>query len=350
MLHKIFRMNRLDKLCVVTLLGVLGAFPLAHAGDPIVVGGEKSKAAPAPEGKTSAREVFRLREPGSPASAFDVLSIPMSPEKKRLDPREEKRRRLQDLEKKNWMLVDKGELQAEEDEKNFLNVREYSLDGLEKQDDRENLLFRPLSKDDNRRMPGQFRDNPRQSGQRAAATSEEPEGPGSNRSEKDPELGAHLSSELSFRQLFQSREGGSDSLAPKFNKSDLSLHSLLNAGGNTESTREQQARRKDFQNFLNKPATPLAGPSDPINGRSDSTRQPLNPTTPQPFGGESPARFGGTTLGAGPAMNRPNSGFSPGSPFNSPRPAAGSSPFLTPQDSFRGPQKPINLDPPKRKF
>jgi hypothetical protein len=338
-------MNRLDRFCVVSLLALLGASPLTRGGEPIIVGGEKPKAAPAAENKAPAREVFRLREP----SAFDVLSIPLSPDKKRLDPKEEKRRRLHELEKKNWMIVDQGELQAEEEEKNFLNVRDYSLQILEKSDESENLMFRPLSKDDTRRMPGQFRsDAARQNAPRAASTGDDAETSSLNRSARDPEAGAHLSSELNFRQMFQPRQSGSDSLVPKFNKSDLTLHNLLNAGGNTESTREQQARRQEFQNFLNKPvsAGSLTGPSDPINSRSDLTRQPLNPTTPQPFGGEGPARLNGGTFGSAPAINRPNSSISPGSPFNSSRPSAGPGSFGTPQDS-RGVQKPVTFE---RKF
>jgi hypothetical protein len=348
MLHTTFWMNRLGKVRVVASLAVLGASSLAFAGDPIVIGGEKPKTAPGTENKAAAREVFRLRD-SVPDSPFDVLSVPMLQEKKRLDPKEEKRRRLQELEKKNWMMVDQGQLQAEEDDKNFLNVREYSVDGIEKQDESGNLMFRPLSKDDTRRIPGQFRsatDKARQNGPRDSGTGEEPEAPGLARPDKDPQVGAHMSTELNFRQMFESRQAGNDSLTPKFNKSDLTLQSLLNAGGNTENVRDQQARREDFRNFLNKPVSPspLAGPSDPINGRSDFTRQPLNPTTPQPFNAQNPATFGRATLGSVPGNNRFNPAFSP-----SPHPAA--SPFLTPQDTPRGGQRPgVNFEPPKRKF
>jgi hypothetical protein len=260
---------------------------------------------------------------------------------------------LQELEKKNWMIVDQGELQAEEEQKNFLHVREYSLEGIEKQEESPNLMFRPLSKDDNRRIPGQFRSAPdkaRPGGQRDSGPGEEAENPNVTRPDKDPELGAHLSTELNLRRMFESRQTGNDSLAPKFNKSDLTLQSLMNAAGNAENAREQQARREDFRNFINKPggsANPLAGPSDPINAPNDPTRQPLNPTAPQPFAPQNPATFGGATFGSVPGNNRFNSAFSP--PVNSPRPAAG--PFLTPPNSVRGVQGPAaNFDPPKRKF
>jgi hypothetical protein len=85
MLHTTFWMNRLAKISAVASLAVLGAFSPALAGDPIVIGGEKAKAAPATESKATAREVFRLRD--ADPSPFDVLSIPLLPEKKRLDPK-----------------------------------------------------------------------------------------------------------------------------------------------------------------------------------------------------------------------------------------------------------------------
>jgi hypothetical protein len=240
------------------------------------------------------------------------------------------------------MIVGQGELQAEEEEKNFLNVRDYSLDGIEKQDETGNLMFRPLSKDDTRRIPGQFRspgDNARQPA-RSTAAREEDESQNFSRPEKDPQLGAHMSSELNFRSLFETKQAGSDSLTPKFNKSELTLHSLLNSGG-TETTREQQARREEFRNFLNKPANPLAGPSDPINSRDLTGRQPLNPTMPQPLGGRA--------FGSSPGINRPDA-LSLGLPrVNSTRPGFSPSSFLTPQDPARGAQRPpLNMEP--RKF
>jgi len=321
---------------IVTLLAGLTATSSVRAGEAIIVPGNKSKTAPSVETRAAPREVFRLRDTDS--LPFDALMV--IPEKnKKLDPKEEKRRRLQQLEQKNWMIVGQGELQAEEEDKNFLNVREYSLDGIEKQDESGNLMFRPLSKDDTRRIPGQFRssaDNARQPG-RNAAVREEDESQNFSRPEKDPQLGAHMSSELNFRGLFETRQTGNDSLAPKFNKSELTLHSLLNSGS-TETTREQQARRDEFRNFLNKPANPLAGPSDPINSRDLTGRQPLNPTMPQPLGG--------SPFGSPPGINRPDA-LSP-----LPRPSAfPESPFSAAQDPARGAQRPtLNMEPPKRKF
>lgn len=329
---------------MVTLVAGVTATSSALAGEAIIVPGDKSKAAPS-ETRAAPREVFRLRDTVS--LPFDALMVPMMPEKnKPLDPKEEKRRRLQQIEQKNWMIVGQGELQAEEEEKNFLNVRDYSLDGIEKQDGTGNLMFRPLSKDDTRRIPGQFRsagDNTRQPA-RSTTALEEDESQTFSRPEKDPQFGAHMSSELNFRGLFETKQAGGDSLTPKFNKSELTLHSLLNSGG-SETAREQQARREEFRNFLNKPANPLAGPSDPINSRDLMGRQPLNPTMPQPLGGNALGSSAG-------GISRPNSGLGAGLPnFNSGRPGFSAGSFLSPQDPARGAPRPsLNMEPPKRKF
>jgi hypothetical protein len=337
MLHNIFRMNRMATIQMVTLaiLGLAGSASLA--GEAIVIPGEKSKtAAPIQNSSGSVREIFPFRESAPP---IDVLTVPMEPMK--LDPKEEKRRRLQALEKKNWMFVQEGELQSEEG--NFLNVRDYSLEGLEKRDESGNLMFRPLSKDDARRIPGQFRSakNEERTAENEGASTRGSEFSTKLHPEGQGQAGAHMSQELNFRQMFEPRQSGSDSLAPKFNKSDLTLHSLLNSGNNTDVTREQQVRRDEFRNFLNKPANPLAGPGDPINSRNDFTRQPLNPTVP----------VGANSPGSTP-------GFSPGLPtLNSPRPAAGASApgfaagsFLSPESARPAQRAPISYDPPKRKF
>ncbi|HMJ66174.1 MAG TPA: hypothetical protein VK615_12590 [Candidatus Binatia bacterium] len=329
------------------LFAILLASPL-FAGEAIIVPGEKAKSAPFSDGKALApREVFRLRDLGPGSSPLDGILIPET--KKRLDPKEEKRRRLQEIEKKNWMVVEQGELQAEENQKNFLNVRDYSLDNLEKRDESGNLMFRPLSKDDNRRIPGQFRSSPdSQAGQRnnlpQKAASDEPETRASNIG--DPQVGSHLSSDLNLKSMFETRN---DSLAPRFNKSDLTLQTLLNSGASPETMRDQQTKRDEFRNFLDNPklGSPFAGASDPINSR-DLTRQPLNPTMPQSLD----------------TVSRPNS--SPSTP-NTPRPSPfspgpadlnrslGPSPWQpwTPQQPAVSPfQKPSSFEQPlpKRKF
>jgi hypothetical protein len=296
---------------VAMLFAILFAPPL-FAGEAIIVPGENGKSALPSDAKPLApREVFRLRDLGPGPSPFE--GIPLIPEtKKRLDPKEEKRRRLQQIEKKNWMVVEQGELQKEEEQKNFLNVRDYSLDNLEKRDESGNLMFRPLSKDDNRRIPGQFRSSPDAHGGQRANVPQKSEGDETDARTsniKDPQLGSHMSGDLSLKSMFETRN---DSLAPKFNKSELTLENLLNSGTSSETMREQQTKRDEFRNFLNNPklGSPFAGASDPINSR-DLTRQPINPTMPQTLGGDTANRPTSSPFGVTPNIPRSPSPFAP---------------------------------------
>jgi hypothetical protein len=345
--------------CATVTAAILLTGFIGNAGEPIIFPGEKQKALPpALDKKLPSRDVFRFGDKLSAPSGFDVLTVPVKPGATPLDPKEQKRRKLERLERENWMVVGKGELQEEEDQKSFLNVRDYSLEGLEKEDSTGNLMFRNLDKDkdDNHRHPGQFRSSkePLRPPAQRPGEGEKEEGSKDTPSqrEEEPKEGAHVSSELNFKKMFEPRQE-SGSLTPRFDKSELTLQRLLGGGMSAEARREQQVRSEEFRNFLDNPGSPpLAGRSDPINFGNDSTRQPVNPTTPQLLGGgnsSSANRFGTplvtprpgspmaggipTTFGAGPA----SAGFSAG-------------PLLAPKTEPARPAKQMTFDPPRRKF
>jgi hypothetical protein len=350
-------MNHLwgTRFCVMaTVLAVLaGLAPLApsvRGGEPIIIPSDKSKTAPAtPEKKPLPRDVFRFGERVTPPPSFEIPNLPIMPSTTPLDPREQKRRKLERLERENWMMVDEGELQEEEREKDSLGMRDYSLDGFEKDDARGNLMFRNSNKDSDshQRLPGQPR-SPLDKGRPRLLRPEEPEEEREQRD--DSKQGAHISSQLDLKKMLEPREG--DSLAPKFNKSDLTLQSLLNGGATPDALRDRQERREEFQRFLDRgSATAISGPSDPINQRTDFTRQPFNPTMPEPLGGSTPGSGGIFGL---PTMARPGpaAGSLPNA-FGSPAPRAGFSatPQITPPPESRGPAKPtLKFEPPRRKF
>ena len=354
----------------VTTAIVLATF-VGSAGEPIIVPGAKQKTdAPALDKKLPSRDVFRFGDKLSTPSGFDVLTVPMIPSNTPLDPREQKRRKLERLERENWMVVGKGELQAEEEEKHFWGVRDYSLEGFEKEDSRSDLMFRNLDKDGSQRLPGQFRSSReplrpgkeplRQPGLRPGGKDEEEEEESKDTprlQREEPKEGAHVSSELNLKKMFEPRKEN-DSLTPRFNKSDLTLQHLLTGGMSPEARREQQVRSQEFRNFLDNRggAAPLAGPSDPINFGSDFTRQPINPTTPQP-----PQPIGGGVAGSAnrfgsppPAAPRPGSPMAGGLPTafaGAPAPAGFSAgPLLAPRTEPVRPAKQMTFDPPRRKF
>jgi len=336
----------------VTAAIVLAAF-VGKAGDPIIIPGEKQKTPPpALDKKLPLRDVFRFGDKLNTPSGFDALT-PMIPGNKPLDPKEQKRRKLERLERENWMVVGKGELQAEEEAKSLFSVRDYSLESLEKDDSRGNLMFRNLDKDGNQRIPGQFRSSKeplRPPGVRPGSEEEEESKDKSALRDKESKEGAHVSSELNFNKMFEPRQE-SDSLTPTFNKSDLTLQRLLSGGISPEARREQQARSEEFRNFLDNRA-PLAGPSDPINFGSDFTKQPINPTTPQPLAGGISGTA--TRFGAPSATPRPGSPLGGGFPTafaGAPAPAGFSAgPLLAPKTDPVRPAKQMTFDPPRRKF
>jgi len=345
--------------CATVTAAIVLAVFVGNAGEPIIIPGEQQKTAPpALDRKLPMRDVFRFGDKLSAPSGFDVLTVPALPGTTLLDPKEQKRRKLERLERENWLVVGKGELQAEEDEKNLFNVRDYSLESLEKEDSRANVIFRGLDKDGNQRdgnqrLPGQFRSS-KEPLRLPGPQEEEAESKDSPRLQREkPKEGAHVSSELNLKKMFEPRQE-SDSLTPRFNKSDLTLQRLLSGGISPEARREQQVRSEEFRNFLDKrgAATPLAGPSDPINFGSDFTRQPINPTTPQPLGGGvagSANRFGSPS--AAPRPGSPMAGGFPTAFAGAPAPAGFSAgPLLAPKTEPVRPAKQMTFDPPRRKF
>src|SRR5262245_51443922 len=84
------------------------------AGEPIQFSNGKSRPEPPSLDRLSKEKLAPLERVTSvnPNDEVDTSRY-MS---RRRDPKEEKRRKLDELERKNWMVVDKGELQAKEDE------------------------------------------------------------------------------------------------------------------------------------------------------------------------------------------------------------------------------------------
>jgi hypothetical protein len=352
-----FLMNHLchARFCATVAAATVLVAAAGRAGEPIVIPAGKEKTPLSTvDKKLPSRDVFRFGDRLNNPSGFDVLTVPITPGITPLTSKEQKRRKLERLERQNWMVVGKGELQAEEEEKNFLNVRDYSLEGLEKEDS-SSLMFRNLKKEDDQRQPGQLRsstDPLRPRGQRPSEEEEEAkDNPRLQREEG--EFGAHVSTDLKFNKLFEPRQE-SDSFTPKFNKSDLTLQRLLNGGRTPEAAREQKAQSDEFRAFLDNrgSAQPLVGASDPINFGSDFTRQPINPTTSQPLGG--------STLGNGGRFGPVSTTLRPGSPLagglpnafgGAPTPAGFSSgPLLAPRSEPVRPTKQMTFEPPRRKF
>lgn len=253
------------------------------AGEPIVIGKEKPKSENLKESPFT-KELLRPWQNSGAGSPVEGFTLPSIPRVDSSDPRRDRKRRLHELEKKNWMTVQPGELQEEEDAKHFLGVRDYDL---EKEEDSDKLMFGELQKkpqtsaktqtgrqntkeNQNAQQKQQQRDAEelqRELESRRAARDAATKGP------NGAEYGAHTASELNFKGLFGPVAGSSE-------RSGLS--EVL---GGQQNSRGQQALRDEFKAFLNGKPQNASGASggDLINSwRNDATRQALNPAIAKP--------------------------------------------------------------------
>ena len=267
---------------VFTAVVLLVALVRGIAGEPIIVGKEKPKTDAVKESKFG-KELSRPWEKVSPDAPMNGLMFPsVIPRSDAWDPKGDRKRKLQEREKKNWMSVMPGELQEEDEAKNFLNVRQYEI---EKEDESDNLMFRELDR-------GSSQGNNR-SQNRSGSQKENQNAPNRNDAEElerelaakraartetrsESQLGAHTASELNFKGVFGT--------APTEGKgSEFSLRDMLGGSSAQQPTKSQQAMRDEFRAFLHGQPNgqgALSGSfNDPVNSsRGDLTRQPLNPT------------------------------------------------------------------------
>lgn len=107
-----------------------GSHQLLTAGEAIQFSPSKGKAEPgAPNNKLPKEKLSNLdRLPSSNPLDAANLARPASDDPRRPKTKEETRRKLKELEDKNWTEVERGQLQEEEDEKTSMGVREYDIE------------------------------------------------------------------------------------------------------------------------------------------------------------------------------------------------------------------------------
>jgi hypothetical protein len=265
-----------------------GSSWLLSAGEPIIFGREKTKADPVKETKFG-KEISKPWENLSEPSPFNIA--PVLPRKAPFDPKKDKRRKAELEEKKNWIFVERGELQDKVDEEeDQFGVREYNFDESGKEDGTiRDLTFKDMGK--NRadlRSPGQGRTSGQQQKQNANQAAQQQR---REREDAEDEAKRDSRSKLDLRGTGDPGLGTAGQVnlkglleigaVPNAEKGDSSFNS---SGSGPDFSREQQARRNEFKSFLSGPSAPntLSGPSDPINQRNDLTRQPANPVFPKP--------------------------------------------------------------------
>jgi hypothetical protein len=341
------------------------------AGDPIVFSNPKSKTDP---GKEAQKEQEReLSKPWKPDQSFDIeLTLPRpgfrGPRKLT---KEEKQRRNEQEEKKNWLLLRPGQLQEDEERKNQMGVRDYDLQKAGDENAPRDYTFYGLggsktadmkgkASQDRGDGKGQRNDQPRRDDAARASDDDEDREPSSN-SGTGNQAGAHTASELDLKTLLnpsQKNARGSE-------KTEFTLRDLLNsttAPRSREQTERINAWRRDV---LNSPDSGGSSPALSESTKSDFTRATPTPAFAKPLDSPAKSSSGGNTiynpnLGlSGPAG--PRGGImTPGLPdtrnFATPGNLGPSYPGLNPaynqQDSQNSLQRaqPSLLEAPRRKF
>jgi hypothetical protein len=301
------RCHAASLLWVCVLGGVLFTAS-ARAGDPIQFSTEKGKQSPVQERKID-NDLFKgwKREP-TPNPTFGLT--PYLPPI-RLDRKEEKRLKNARDERRNFLLLQPGELNKDDDP---LSGREYTDEGLEMEDQSSDYVFKPLIQ---RKSQDQRNANARQNPPPPPPSDDSVKVDGKKslnlfgNSQGQPQ-GAHTVDELNLKNLINPAQ------IPTGNKSEATLADFFRDNAIARPSREQQERAKDFERFISAsgidPVVP-SGRFDPINAGPDLTQQRLNPVLPSGNSGfDLPAPSRAPDLSGRPS-------FDPGS-LNSLRPGS----------------------------
>lgn len=267
---------KLLRTTVVWAVASLLCAMVVRAGDPIQFSNDKSK----PRGVgTETRPVeadaFKTwNKVKGPATQLNPLAPFILPG--RMDPKEEKRLKNIRDEKKNWMLLEPGELQKrdEKEDKEFAG-KTVAIDDLDETEDGNYLFYNVTDQKSDKPVSNAQRSNP-------VAAEDEPKKDARSLSIFGPregdKAGAHTASELNLKGLIDPAQLNAD----KFNKSEASLFQFFKDNAPTAADRDQQARRDNFRDFINgpQPGGRASGISDPINFRTDLTQERMNPNMP----------------------------------------------------------------------
>jgi len=299
----------------LTLLGcvALGFGLPAWAGDKIVLSDEKPQAEPNASVK-GANDLFKDKswKMDQPGFDYGILSIPTIPRNAPIDRDELRKRKAIAEQRKNFLFVEPGEIERREENRKSFGVSTRPLDELDKRDDQKtDYTFDKVGEKKGAQ--------PRQAGQlspigQAPSKEEQAEArmlqrerddadDADSKREKvfslngggDKQMGAHMSSELNFNNLFS--PGKNDALIGGSAIKSESGFTLKDAfAGAPQRSKEQQARMDDFNKMMSaplsagavfgtaippgtQPAAPAA-PGHPRHHPAQGQRAPWRPLRP----------------------------------------------------------------------
>jgi hypothetical protein len=173
-------------------------------------------------------------------------------ESRRRSPREERKAQNAEDEKKNWMVLDPGQLDAEDNETSGFGVKSFDL---EKKNPKRDYFFAPPEEKGEKsghlrqqsgRLPGKNRNPSDESSKELSRNSDqgENEGKGSQSVTKDGRpVGDHVSKDLDMKDLLA--PGKANSLAPAEDKTTKLWREILGGGATRESRAEAPGQRED---------------------------------------------------------------------------------------------------------
>ena len=253
----------------VCALALLFFLCISRAGEPIQVSNDKSKSAPTDPNQQVDADMFKTwnkskRPIGSPLNSLTPFIGPGQ-----VDPKDERRMKSIREEKKNWMLLESGELQKrDQEEGDKFGGRTVTIGNAEETKDGNYLFYNVTSQKSDR--PSRQQNAPVEEDQPKKDT----------RSRETEQQGAHTANELNLKNLIDPTQINTT----KMNDNEAALFQFLKGSSTPPPDRDQQARRDNFRDFINgpqgNPGAAPSGPSDPINFRTDLTQERINPIAP----------------------------------------------------------------------
>src|ERR1043166_9752052 len=212
--------HKILNLCLLIAAG--GSISIAIGGEKIVLSDDKPKSEPTPAAKRGEDLFKSWSKVEQPGFDYNVLGLPMIPRNTSLDKEELKRLKNINDERKNWLMLEPGELQRKEADKKSLGVANRPLENISNGKDEQPTDYtfygvgeKPSAQ---RRQPGELQplrqgtskeeSDPRLAQQQqreqddADADSRREKVFTLNGGSKETQFGSHTATELNFNTLF----------------------------------------------------------------------------------------------------------------------------------------------------
>lgn len=274
-------------ICAVALVCACLAPTGLEAGESIQFSNARHRADPTAKSKLP----LGKQEEGGGVSPLD--NLPQAPHRR--DPQAERKAKNAAAERANWMVLDRGQLDKEDEEKRAFGLRDTSLE-KEEDPDRKDYFFTPREDKDGSRVRSQF---VRPSGRDlSSGRAKEPAGDGAKEGDESQRAGSGKDGQpagetavkdLDLKELLS--PGKANSLAPAVDKTTLMWREVFGSGAS--EARADTARRRDESSAADtyRSAAPTARrENDALTFRKDTAPSSITPA-PRGFSDSAPRQF-----------------------------------------------------------